>query len=350
MCCACQHAQRLIHFLLQFLIRYDGSKEEWIATSHIFEPSKPDIQALRGKQFESSFCVLLSPIPDDDSITEARIVDFSSAQAMETDAGDKTVLDSKASIDKIKVELTSDGATMWIDVNRCLSIHAIQATESELQLRRESLLKACKRPTKRSKSSLDSPRTPHARNDTGDAEEGSAGPSRAQDGPRAAAKRQVGKVGKKRNVEREDLSLSQQVALRSQFFPSCSASGKPGFQQDAPRGSRSGSSHLPLDSSLTLRISPRSPLRGYAHETRVRRLLHNTPTLGAPGACHPDDCTTDQAGGVRGGRPQPDQHSHPVGPGRLDLEPAPARRDRPSGTRGDHLGRKMRVPAGRPAT
>jgi hypothetical protein len=90
------------------------------------------------------------------------------------------------------------------------------------------------------------------------------------------------------------------------------------------------------------RISPWSPLRGFAHGTGVRRRVHNTPTLGAPGARHPNDCTTDQAGGVWGGWPPPDHRSHPVGPGRLDLGPAPAQRDRPSETQGGRLGRRRR--------
>jgi hypothetical protein len=206
----------LIRFPLQFLIRYDGSKEEWIATSHIHEQTKPDFQALREKNLESSFCVLIRPNQDKSSIKEAQIVDFSSTQAMETDAGDEAAHHSQTSIDKIKVNLTGESATMWIDVNSCLSIHATQATDSEIQSRQECLLKACKKPMKRSRSNLDSPRTPHSRTDAGDTEEGSAGPNRAQDGPRATAKRQVGKVGKKRNVEKEDLSLSQQVAFPTQ--------------------------------------------------------------------------------------------------------------------------------------
>jgi hypothetical protein len=53
------------------------------------------------------------------------------------------------------------------------------------------------------------------------------------------------------------------------------------------------------------RISPWSPLRGYIHGTGVRRRVHNPPTLGAPGARHPDDRTTDQAGGVWRGWPRP---------------------------------------------
>jgi hypothetical protein len=83
------------------------------------------------------------------------------------------------------------------------------------------------------------------------------------------------------------------------------------------------------------RISPWSPLLALPHGTGVRRRVHTTPTLGAPGARHPDDRTTGRAGGDWGGRPPPDHRSHPVGPGRLDLGPAPAQRDRPSETRGD---------------
>ena len=98
------------------------------------------------------------------------------------------------------------------------------------------------------------------------------------------------------------------------------------------------------------RISPWSPLRGYAHGTGVRRRVHNTPTFGAPGASHPDDRTTNQAGGVWGGWPPPDHRSHLVGPGRLDPGPEPARRDRPSETRGDRLGRPVCIRAGRPAS
>jgi hypothetical protein len=88
------------------------------------------------------------------------------------------------------------------------------------------------------------------------------------------------------------------------------------------------------------RISPWSPLRGYAHETGVRRRVHNTPTPGAPGARHPDDRTTGRAGGDWGGRPPPDHRSHPAGPGRPYLGPAPVRRDRPSETQGGRLGRR----------
>jgi hypothetical protein len=105
---------------------------------------------------------------------------------------------------------------------------------------------------------------------------------------------------------------------------------EPGPQQNAPRGSRSRSLHLLLDSpsrASRRRISPWSPLRGYAHGTGVRRRVHNPPTLGAPGARHPDDCTIDQAGGDWGGWPPHDHRSHLVGPGRLD-----SGRNRPGGT------------------
>jgi hypothetical protein len=97
--------------------------------------------------------------------------------------------------------------------------------------------------------------------------------------------------------------------------------GKPGTQQDAPVGSRSRSLHLPLDSSLTVtptnlalvsseRLCPRD--RGTPTRAQHRE---STPTLGAPGARHPDDCTTDQAGGVWGGWPPPDQTLAPGRPG-----------------------------------
>ncbi len=131
---------------------------------------------------------------------------------METDACEETSQNSNASTEKIKIKM-NDGTTLWVDASRCLLIYATQPTDSELQKRQESLRKECKKPLKRSKPSLDSPRTPHLRVEAGDVEEGSTGPGRTQGGPRAAAKRQVGKVGKKRNVEREDLSLSQQVRL-----------------------------------------------------------------------------------------------------------------------------------------
>ncbi len=97
-----------------------------------------------------------------------------------------------------------------------------------------------------------------------------------------------------------------------------------------------------LDSSLTLTyLAPVSSERPCPRDRGTPTRAHHPYPWGAR-ARHPDDCTTDQEGGVRGGRLPPDQRSHPVGPGRLDLEPAPARRDRPSGTRGDHLGRKTR--------
>ena len=132
--------------------------------------------------------------------------------------------------------------------------------------------------------------------------------------------------------------------------PSPTLRGGPGTQQDAPRGVAAGAFTSRWTRSSRRRISPWSPLRGYAHGTGVRRRVHNTPTLGAPGASHPDDRTTDQAGGAWGGWPPPDHRSHLVGPGRLDPGPEPGRRDRPSETRGDRLGRPVRIRAGRPAS
>ena len=126
--------------------------------------------------------------------------------------------------------------------------------------------------------------------------------------------------------------------------------GSPGFNRTPQGGVAAGVFTSRWTRASRRRISPWSPLRGYAHGTGVRRRVHNTPTLGAPGARHPDDCTTDQAGGVWGGWPPPDHRSHLVGPGRLDLGPAPAQRDRPSETRGGRLGRPMPVRAGRPAS
>ena len=107
-------------------------------------------------------------------------------------------------------------------------------------------------------------------------------------------------------------------------------------------GVAAGASTSRWTRSTRRRISPWSPLRGYAHGTGVRRRVHNTPTLGAPGARHPDDRTTGRAGGDWGGWPPPDHRSHPVGPGRPYLGPAPARRDRPSETQGGRLGRRRR--------
>ena len=132
--------------------------------------------------------------------------------------------------------------------------------------------------------------------------------------------------------------------------PRRSREESPGFNRTPQRGVAAGVFTSCWTRSSRRRISPWSPLRGEAHGTGVRRRVHNTPTLGAPGARHPDDCTTDQAGGVWGGWPPPDLRSHLVGPGRLDLGPEPARRDRPSETRGGRLGRPIRVRAGRPAS
>jgi hypothetical protein len=109
----------------------------------------------------------------------------------------------------------------------------------------------------------------------------------------------------------------------------------PGFNRTPQGGVAAGVFTSRWTRSSRRRISPWSPLLALPHGTGVRRRVHTTPTLGAPGARHPDDRTTGRAGGDWGGRPPPDHRSHPVGPGRLDLGPAPAQRDRPSETRGD---------------
>jgi hypothetical protein len=126
--------------------------------------------------------------------------------------------------------------------------------------------------------------------------------------------------------------------------------GSPGFNRTPQGGVAAGVFTPRWTRASRRRISPWSPLLALPHGTGVRRRVHTTPTLGAPGARHPDDCTTGRAGGDWEGRPPPNHRSHPVGPGRLDLGPAPGQRNRPSGTRGERLGLLMRVRAGRPAS
>jgi hypothetical protein len=92
--------------------------------------------------------------------------------------------------------------------------------------------------------------------------------------------------------------------------PRRSREESPGFNRTPQGGVAAGVFTSCWTRSSRRRISPWSPLRGEAHGTGVRRRVHNTPTLGAPGARHPDDCTTDQAGGVWGGWPPPDHRSH----------------------------------------
>jgi hypothetical protein len=116
--------------------------------------------------------------------------------------------------------------------------------------------------------------------------------------------------------------------------------GRPGIKQDAQGGSRSGSSHLSLDSSLTPTYLALVPSERLCPRDR------GTPTR----AQHP------YPGGVRGPSPRRPHHrpgrrrlsrpapaaqrSHPVGPGQPCLGPAPARRDWPRETRGGRLGRR----------
>jgi hypothetical protein len=97
------------------------------------------------------------------------------------------------------------------------------------------------------------------------------------------------------------------------------------------------------------------PLCGYAAwgwgaSPRAQPTNHR----GTQGSSPQNDCTTGRAGGDWEGRTPPDQRRHSAGPGRLDLAPAPGRRDRPTETRGDRLGRTglgvSAVRAGRPAS
>ena len=96
----------------------------------------------------------------------------------------------------------------------------------------------------------------------------------------------------------------------------------------APSNGPIGPSNPPDSSLAPTHLAP-VPSAGQPQGAGVRRGVHSPPALG-PRARHPKDCTTDyRAGGVWGG-PPPDQGRHPVGPGRMDLAPAPARRDRPT--------------------
>jgi hypothetical protein len=67
----------------------------------------------------------------------------------------------------------------------------------------------------------------------------------------------------------------------------------------APQGESQGDDHPPLDSSLTPTYLA-LVLRGFV---QVCLRVHNPPTLEAPRARHPNDSTTNWAGGVWGGRP-----------------------------------------------
>ena len=116
----------------------------------------------------------------------------------------------------------------------------------------------------------------------------------------------------------------------------------PGSNRTPKGGVAAGAATSRWTRASRRRISPWSPLRGFAHGTGVRRRVHNTPTPEASGARHPDDHTTGRAGGDWGGRPPPDHRSHPAGPGRPYLGPAPVRRDRPRETQGGRLGRRRR--------
>jgi hypothetical protein len=125
--------------------------------------------------------------------------------------------------------------------------------------------------------------------------------------------------------------------------PSRVPRGTPGTQQDAPRGSRSGVITPPLYSSLTPtylalvtseRLCPRD--RG-----TPKRARHPYP-LGRPGPVTLTTTPPARQAATGEADPRATKRSHLVDPGRLDPGPAPARRDRPSETRGGRLGRPMR--------
>ncbi len=95
----------------------------------------------------------------------------------------------------------------------------------------------------------------------------------------------------------------------------------PGFNRTPQGGVAAGAFTSSWTRASHRRISPWSPLRGFVHGTGVRRCVYNNPTLGAPGARHPDDCTTGQAGGAWGGWPPPDQTLAPGLPGSTGPRP-----------------------------
>ena len=194
---------------LQLLVRPQGSAQEWISVVDIFESSKADSTSVSSEiENECDYSILVPFQEDSTSYAQARVLEVSSGIDDDIEMADTNII-PKSKV-KAHVKLEIDGTSKWIDLEDCLN-RKYEMVESETQEKLDNLLRMCKKVQKRNKSGVESSRMEHTRNDA-EAEDSAAGPIRNQESSKAPRK-QVGKVGKKRNVDKDDLSLSQQVRV-----------------------------------------------------------------------------------------------------------------------------------------
>ena len=193
--------------VLQFLVRPQGASQDWISILDFRESLKLQTSSLCFENKNSS--LLLVPLNESNVYTEAHILEHCSQLDMDVDVPDSSTPSKDEA--RVKVKIASDETEQWIEIDKCIECGKSDSpTESEIAARQDCLLKLCKRVQKRNKTPADK----LLRIETQEMDERCA--NRNQEGPKGG-KKQVGKVGKKRNVEKDDLSLSQQVWIATEI-------------------------------------------------------------------------------------------------------------------------------------
>jgi hypothetical protein len=190
-------------------VRPQGLSQEWISILDVNEYSKP-IQSLISSEMknECGFSLLVPYQENVGAFCEARVLEFSSATDMDVETSNSP--SSPNTGGKIHVKMEASGTSRWLDLEDCLNLKYCGLGESDSQERLDNILRLCKKVQKRNKAGDDGPKTEISRNDAAEVDDNISGPVRNQEGSRVTRK-QAGKVGKKRNVEKDDTSLSQQV-------------------------------------------------------------------------------------------------------------------------------------------